>query len=122
MPKLTESPNLGDLLKYEEDHFYSRDLLEVAPRQDLKMGTVVALKENLIVSFNPKAEDGSQNPMGILLEDVKTSNKKGQGLCLTRHGIVLEERLIWPEEIEVKEIEEALWSLKKQGVVTRKGV
>lgn len=122
MPKLTESPHLGDLLKYEADHYYSRDLLEVAPRQDLKMGTVIALKDNLLAPFKPQADDGSQNPAGVLLEDVKTVSQKGKAFCLARHGIVLEEALIWPEDIEAEEIEKALVDLKSLGLLTRKGL
>ena len=41
MTTITETNNLGDLLKYEASNLYSRDQITVAKGQNLKLGTVV---------------------------------------------------------------------------------
>ncbi|MGL9779787.1 MAG: head decoration protein, partial [Wolbachia sp.] len=41
MTSITETNNLGDLLKYEASNLYSRDQITVAKGQNLKLGMVV---------------------------------------------------------------------------------
>ena len=41
MPAITQSKNLGDLLKYEAPNLYSREAATVAAGQNLQHGTVL---------------------------------------------------------------------------------
>lgn len=41
MPVITESNNLGDLLKYEAPNRYSREVATIAAGQNLPLGTVL---------------------------------------------------------------------------------
>ena len=43
MTALTESKNIGDLLKYELDKNYCREVVTIASGQNLKMGTVLGI-------------------------------------------------------------------------------
>jgi len=43
MPAISETNNLGDLLKYEAPNLYSRDLATVAAGQNLVLGAIVGL-------------------------------------------------------------------------------
>jgi hypothetical protein len=76
MNAISESPNLGDLLKYEEDCLnYSREVATVAAGQNLLLGSVVA-RETLtgkLKALDPAATDGTETPVGILLGNVDAS-------------------------------------------------
>ena len=60
---MEENNRLGDLLKYEADKNYCREVMTVASGQNLKMGTVVGIKtatdEIKIVSIADEETDGS---------------------------------------------------------------
>ncbi|MBR1734553.1 MAG: head decoration protein [Alphaproteobacteria bacterium] len=57
--------SLGDLLKYEADKNYCREVMTVASRQNLKMGAVIGIKsatdEIKIVSISDEETDGSDS-------------------------------------------------------------
>jgi hypothetical protein len=44
MPVMTQSKNLGDVLKYEAPNLYSREAATVAAGQNLQLGTVLGKK------------------------------------------------------------------------------
>ncbi|NEV49438.1 head decoration protein [Wolbachia pipientis] len=76
MTSITETNNLGDLLKYEASNLYSRDQITVAKGQNLKLGTVVGCdKDNVIKIINPTATDGTQTAIGVIISDAKENTK-----------------------------------------------
>jgi len=68
MSAITESQNLGDLLKYEAPNLYSHDRVTVAAGQTLLLGAVVGIEAatTKVVQLDPAATDGSEIAVGVL--------------------------------------------------------
>ncbi|MCW2311448.1 head decoration protein [Rhodoferax antarcticus] len=123
MNAISESPNLGDLLKYEEDCLnYSREVATVAAGQNLLLGAVVA-RETLtgkLKALDPAATDGTEIPVGILLGNVDASLiDVGDALLLNRHAVVASNAVIWPVEISLAQKAAATASLAALGILIR---
>jgi hypothetical protein len=123
MNAIQESPNLGDLLKYEEDCLnYSREIVTVAAGQNLELGSVVGriTATNKIKRLDPVASDGSESPAGILLGNVDaTLIERDDALLLTRHAVVASSAVVWPPGITAPEKEVAIASLASLGILIR---
>lgn len=125
MPVITESLNLGDLLKYEAPNLYSRDQVTVSAGQNLPLGTVVGLvtATGKLKQIDPSATDGSQYAAGVLMQAVDaTLIDREDGLMLARHAIVADHALAWPAAITAAEKLAAIAQLKSLGILVRKGV
>lgn len=125
MPVLQEDLNLGDLLKYEASHFYSRDQVTVAAGETLPLGAVVGMETTTfkVKPFDPSATDGSQHVAGVLLQAVDALLvDREDGLMIARHAIVADHALVWPTGITQAEKSAALQQLRNLGILVRKGV
>lgn len=124
-PVFAEEPNLGDLIKYEADNLYSRDLVIVGPGQNLALGQVVAEQSatGRIVALQPAGSDGSQIAIGICIRPVITGeNPDPDGLILARHAAVADGALVWPPDITPEQQATAVAQLRALGVLIRKEV
>lgn len=123
MPAIQESPNLGDLLKYEEESLhYSREIVTVASGQNLELGSVVALvtATHKIRRLDPAATDGSEVPAGILLGAVDASLiDRDDALLLNRHAVVASNAVVWPVGITAAQKEAATQRLAELGILIR---
>jgi len=123
MAALHEPLNLGDLLKYEEASLrYSRDLVTVAAGQNLELGAVVGrvTATGKIKRFDPAATDGSEKPIGIVLETVDaTLIDRDDGIVLARHGIVAAHAVVWPAAITPLQQANATAALEGRGILIR---
>ncbi|MEO5367959.1 MAG: head decoration protein [Magnetococcus sp. WYHC-3] len=124
MPVITESNNLGDLLKYEAPSLYSRDAVTVASGQNLVLGAVVGLKtaDGKVHALDPAATDGTETAAGVLLQAVDATGADAPGLMLARHAIVADTALVWPAGITTGQQSAAIQQLKDRGLLVRKGV
>ena len=123
MNAISESSNLGDLLKYEEDCLnYSREVATVAAGQNLLIGAVVG-RETLtgkLKALDPAATDGTETPVGILLGNVDASLiDVDDALLLNRHAVVASNAVIWPVEISTAQKATATTSLAAIGILIR---
>lgn len=124
-PVLTEGLNLGDLLKYEASHLYSRDQVTVAAGQVLTLGAVVGVvtASAKVKAVDPSATDGTQVAAGVLIQAVDANlADRDDGLMVARHAIVADHALAWPAGITVAEKQAAIAQLKILGILVRKGV
>lgn len=124
-PVFNEEQNLGDLIKYEADNLYSRDLVIVAPGQNLVLGQVVGelTASGQIVPLQPAASDGSQIAIGICIRPVITGeNPDPDGLILARHAAVADGALVWPPGITPEQQAAAVQQLRALGVLIRQEV
>ena len=121
----TEAMNLGDLLKFEAPNLYSRDRVTVASGQNLPLGTVLGIvtASGKYKQIDPSAEDGTQVAAGVLLQPCDASaGDRTDGLLVTRHAIVSDHSLAWPEAITSAEQLAAIAQLKALGILVRQGV
>ena len=122
MPSITQSKNLGDLLKYEAPNLYSREAATVAAGQNLQLGTVLGRKtaDGKLYALAPAATDGTENAVGVLAADVDaTLIDREDALLITRHAIVASHALVWPVAITPTEKTTAIAQLEARGVLVR---
>ena len=121
MAALRESPNLGDLLKYEAPNLYSRDVTTVAAGQNIKLGTVVARDANdKLVALDPTSVESNAIAVGVLAFDVDASLiDRADAILIARHAIVASQALIWPDAITIEEQTAAIKQLTAAGVLVR---
>jgi len=125
MSEITESQNLGDLLKYEAPNLYSRDRLTVAAGQTMLLGTVVGIETatTKVVQLDPAANDGSEIAAGVLTADVDAAAAdRTDGIVVSRHAIVADHALIWPVGITPAQKAAAKLQLKALGILVRVAV
>ncbi|MDG7052497.1 MAG: head decoration protein [Wolbachia endosymbiont of Alcedoecus sp.] len=122
MTSITETNNLGDLLKYEASSLYSRDQITVAKGQNLKLGTVVGYdKDNAIKIINPTATDGTQTAIGVIISDVN-ARENTKAVIVTRMAMLADHAVVWPANITEEQKATAIKQLDTRGIVIRKGV
>ena len=118
-----EANRLGDVLKFEIDKNYSREVVTVAIGQNLKIGTVVGIKsengEAKIVSIADGETDGSDKAFGVLLDNVDASEKSQKALVLARGGIVASRSLVFPEGATSEQIAKLTSDLDARGIIVR---
>lgn len=112
---------LGDLLKFEEDNRYSRDLITVAAGQNLVLGTVLAMTNGQAVAFNPNATDGSETVVGVLLDDVDATLAATESIMVSRNALLSDRYVVWPAGITSQQQAAATAALNALGVVIRTG-
>lgn len=121
---IEENNRLGDLLKYEADKNYCREVMTVASGQNLKMGTVVGIKsatdEVKIVSISDEETDGSDSAFGVLLEDVDATSAAKKALVIARDAILASDYIVFPNDATAKQKKKITKDLEKRGIVIRK--
>ena len=129
MPVLSESNNLGDVLKYEAPNFYSRDAVTIlagsGSDRALTIGAVLGAQtsDGKVVALAPAAVDGTQNAIGVLTADVTAADGvDAKGVMIARHAIVSDAALVWPSGITTPQKTDAIAQLKAIGILVRTGV
>lgn len=121
MTSITETNNLGDLLKYEASNLYSRDQITVAKGQNLKLGTVVGRdKDDLIKIINLAATDGTQTAIGVITSDVNATETT-KAVIITRIAMLADHAVVWPANITEEQKAAAIKQLEARGIIIRKG-
>jgi len=122
MPSLTESQNLGDLLKFEEDNLFSRGEIMVNSGQNIAFATVVGrLNSNSnIVTLNSGGGTGNDIAVGIIADDVNASTAAKRSWMIARHAIVATNSVIWPAGTTTTQMNTAIAQLKALGILLRK--
>ncbi|MFT4314338.1 MAG: head decoration protein [Wolbachia pipientis] len=122
MTSITETNNLGDLLKYEVSNLYSRDQITVAKAQNLKLGAVVAKKteDGFIRVLSPTGIDGTQTAIGVIASDVNAT-ENAKAVIITRGAILADHAVVWPANITEEQKAEAIKQLEARGIIIRKG-
>ena len=120
---IEENDRLGDLLKYETDKNYCREVMTVASGQSLKMGEIIGVKsipdEIKTVSIAENETDGSDSAFGILLEDVDATSSAKKALIVARDAIVASDYVIFPANVTDEQKRKIIKDLEKRGIVIR---
>ena len=123
MPEIKQTLNLGDLLKFEEQSFYSRQRVTLLAGQTLVLGTVLGQvsTSGKVKALDPSATDGSQIACGVLLQDCDAYLvDRDDALMLARHGTVAQHALTWPAAITQTERETAQQQLQTRGILVHR--
>ena len=124
MPVIQEALNLGDLLKYEASHLYSRDLVTVLAGEVLPLGAVVGRvsASGKVKALDPIATDGSEIAVGVLItpQDALAGDQT-DGLIIARHAIVADHAVTWPAGMTPLQKATALHQLNALGILVRSG-
>ena len=123
MPTLTEPMNLGDLLKYEAPNRYSREQATVAVGESLVLGSVVGREtaNGKLKALDPVATDGTEIPVGVLIEDVEASAADTAVVIIARHALLARQAIQWPAGITPLQTTAAIAALEARGILVREG-
>jgi len=125
---IEEKDRLLSLLKYEAEKNYCREVVTIAQGQNLRMGTIVGEKTadgmykqvSLVDPTDEEAAtDGTEIPIGVLLQDVDASTAAQQGLIVARDAIVIESQLVFPEGVTADQKKLIKKGLEARGIVSR---
>lgn len=120
---IEENDRAFSLLKYEADKNYCREVVTIASGQNLKMGTIVGEKSAdgtyKIVSIEENETDGSDAPIGVLMEDVDATSAAKEAIIVARDVIVAEAALIYPTDATADQKKALKKALEGRGIVAR---
>ncbi len=122
MPVISQTNNLGDLLKYEAPNLYSREAVVVAAGQNLALGTVLGRKtaDSKLYALAPAASDGTEAAIGVLATDTDaTLIDREDAILVARHAIVARQALVWPAGITTPQKAAATAQLTTLGILVR---
>ncbi len=122
MPVITQTNNLGDLLKYEAPNLYSRETAVIAAGQHLALGTVLSRKtaDGKLYAVAPGASDGTETAVGVLATDTDaTLVDREDAVLIARHAIVSRHAVIWPAGITPAQKASAEATLGVLGILVR---
>ncbi|QQR68394.1 MAG: head decoration protein [Alphaproteobacteria bacterium] len=99
MTALVQSPTLGDLLKYELEPRYSRELVTLKAGAVYALGAVLGkITASGIYRLSPMAEiagdEGAQDACAVLLEAVDAVSADAVGLVAARGPVLLAKALL----------------------------
>ena len=99
----TEPNRIGDLVLYEGEKYYSRDVVTVAAGADLTVGAVLGkiTANGKYVLSNPGVSDGSENPVAVLAKDAAAAAADvTDALVFTRDCILRRDALNYHADID----------------------
>ena len=119
----TEPKHLGDLLKFEAENLFSRDAVEAAAGEVLSIGSVVGRvsSNRQIKAFDPSATDGTETPVGVLINPVNSPALPVPSVLIARHAALAEPAVVWPASISVSDKAQATAQLQALGILIREG-
>ena len=123
MVAVVENDKLGSLLKYEADKNYCREVVTLTAGTNYQMGAVLgqvtATGAYKLVSITEGETDGSDKPMGVLLQDVDATAGDKEGLIVARDAIVNHGFLAFPVGMTVEQKKVLMKGLEARGIVAR---
>jgi hypothetical protein len=120
----TETGHAGGFILSESNGNFSRDNIEIALEQNLLAGQVISKLTSGsfsgdYVAFDQDGSDGSQTPIGIVLDDCDATTAAKAAAVLVRDAEVNGNELVWPSDITGGETDTAVAVLKTLGIIVR---
>ena len=119
MATLTEPTTFSDWLVMEGGKRYSRDDVTLLAGKKYVSGEVLGIVTATFkyTSYNQDGTDGTENAVGVLMEDVDATDSDMPGVAIVRHAQVLKKNLTWPDDIDPGEKDSALGYMKYIGIL-----
>ncbi len=127
MDKISEGKYVHDLVKYDVE-IYSRETVSIKSGSgELEIGTVLELDSTgaykpltyTAAESNTSASVGT--PAGVLIKKVDATSAAVNATIIARQAVVVEDELIWPDDIDSTCLAEAAGDLTSIGIIARKG-
>jgi hypothetical protein len=130
MAAIEEGKNLGDLLNWELDRNYCREVVTIASGQDLKRGAIVGIvtatgfakSVYLITGAQNEVLDGSEVAVGVILDEVDATGGAKKAVIVSRAAIVLADEIIFTAGATDAQKKKITKDLDARGIVIRKTV
>jgi hypothetical protein len=123
---IEEGKNLADVLNWELDKNYCREVVTVASGQNLQQGAIVGLIAATgaakIVSVDPEEKNGSDVAIGVVLENVDATSGAKKAVVVTRAATVIESGVVFPAGATEAQKKKIIKDLESRGIVIRKPV
>jgi hypothetical protein len=121
MPVMTEGKYIGDVLHWEEEQRYSREIVLVATKQHIEIGTVLAKHSQTgkYHAFDPEGKDGLEIPVAISITFATTQQFDAEILAIKREAVLKTSGIVWPEKITDKQQQSAVDHLQSLGLLVR---
>jgi cyclophilin family peptidyl-prolyl cis-trans isomerase len=127
---IEENNRLSDLLKFEIDKNYCREIVTVASGQNLKLGEIVGMKTAndqvksvyLITGVQNEVLDGSEIAIGVVLEDIDATSGIQKALMVARSAIVADSCVIFPTGATDAQKKKITKDLESRGILIKKAV
>lgn len=126
MPTLTKAPSLGDLLKYELNANYCREIVTLKSGTDYPLGAVLGeITDSGSYRLSPADEvtgdEGAEVASAVLIEAVDATGGAQQGLVVARGPVVLSKAaLVYDGSVEEEsEVTAKLDQLTAAGLIAR---
>lgn len=121
MSTLTQGPTQSDVIKWEQEHSYSRQTVTIASGQNLALGAVVGMitASGKYAVLDPAGIDGTEAAAGVAIEAYDASTADTAGVIIARDAIVDPSALAWPAGATAPQKAAALAELDALGIIAR---
>lgn len=123
MAVITEGQTIGDLLAYEQDKNYCREVVTITD-DDITIGDILAQKSsdeswNLVALTETTSGDKTATAKCVVISEPETRNNVMTVVVLARNGIVKEDGLIYPANATATQKKAIKANLKSEGILVR---
>lgn len=122
MATKTEGTRIDDVVLYEADGRYSRDVVTIASGADLTVGAVLGkiTASGKYALSDPTATDGSQTPIAVLIMPAAAASADvTDALVISRHARVRRAALVFDAAVDnATKRATAVAALKSVGITT----
>lgn len=121
MPAVAQNNLMDDLLGWEANPNFSREVVDVGSNTAVVIGTVLGIvtASHKYVEFDPTASDGREHPVAVSLAYHVSDPDGYQCLVAKRACIVNTQELVWKDGVTLAQKTAAIEFLKYQGIVPR---
>jgi hypothetical protein len=103
MPVLTQTPTMGDVLKYELNPNFTRETVTLLAGTNYRVGAVLGriTASGKMKLSTATGTDGAQNAAGMLLDDVDATNADANAVVILRGpAIVSKAALVFDASVD----------------------
>ncbi len=120
MPVYHEGKVIGDIVHWEEDQRYSREVVTLAANQSVETGSILARHNQTgkYHLFDPQSKDGIDQSAAISITKTNAQTDT-EILVIKREAVLKAHGLIWTEKITDKQKQTAIDQLQSIGLLIR---
>ena len=119
--EIVEDKVIGDVLHWEEERHFSREVITLAPNIQIEIGAILGKVKSTgqYMPLNLSAKDGTETPTAVALTRIREPMDESTGLAILRHAILKIRGIIWPDKITAEQIISVTEKLDQQGIILR---